>query len=637
MLRGRAIRILSAIVLGLPLTITSTRASAINGTVHAEDSGKPIAYAYVALTDPAFAAVAQTSSSPDGAFELTVEKPLAKGYLLVQPPAVVVKSGIETYASAPRIYSFSGQTELDIKLPVATCIVLCAYDATGRLMRWEDFRKRGMIGDQFVYATDADDCAVEATCWPVFDEEARTQGRPREKGLPALVVSPRKSYVPQVLFWETRGYGKLHLRADNGGSGFNAPATQPVVLELNIELARTAVNDFAQRFPHDADALRNALDKAQNLGSPQERAAAADIALVDALKLRDELELQRARETIAERGRRQDFTFGVFEGSPYNKQAFQLAHDAGFDLATVLLGWGWTDAKGGAADKTAVEQTFGIEKLRKQGYHVKAHGVVWLQDYGILPDRARGLQADALRDAMLQQQRVLLDAYGDVFSVWEVMNEPNVTNVVDMPRDSVAELFTKSAEQTSRHSNLTALVNSAHEGDYGRRFAVYTLDNKPVNDWNRTYFAYLKGADVQSAVAQLDAIGLQYYPGFHFNESFGGLQGPATTPSWLVDTLERYAALGKPIRITEFSVPSSYQLGWTSGYWRGPWTEETQADYAEMVFTLAYADPNVKSIAWWDITDAKSSVTTGGLCDANGDAKPVLDRLKRLIASWKAP
>ncbi|MCC6153005.1 MAG: endo-1,4-beta-xylanase, partial [Candidatus Hydrogenedentes bacterium] len=368
-----------------------------------------------------------------------------------------------------------------------------------------------------------------------------------------------------------------------------------------------------------------------------ERAKAADELLVDALKTRDELELARAREAIAKQGQRGDFLFGVFEGSPYNEKVFQIAHDAGFDLATVLLGWGWTDARGGAVDKAAIEQTFGIEKLRKQGFGVKAHGVVWLQDYGILPDRAKGMAPDKLRDAMLVQEKALLDAYGESFAVWEAMNEPNVTNVVNAPRNVVADLFGKSTDQIHSREKLTAMVNSAHEGDYGRRFAVYTLDNKPVNDWNRTYLAYLQGEDVKTTVSKLDTIGLQFYPGFHFNESFGGLQGPAVTPSWLIDTLDRYAALGKPIHISEFSLPSTYGKDWVSGYWREPWTENTQAEYAEMIFTFMYADPRVQSISWWDVMDTKSSVTTGGLCDASGKPKSALERLKKLIAGWKTP
>ena len=503
-------------------------------------------------------------------------------------------------------------------------------------MRWEDFHKRGTIGDQFMYAADANDCAIEATCWPVFDDAARKLGQPREKGLPALVVAPGTAYVPEVLFWETRGYGKLQLRADNGGAGFTPTSSAPIVIELNVELARTAVADLARRFPNDATPITGALARTLKLATPAERAAAADQVLADALKSRDTLELERARKAIAAHPHRTDFSFGVFEGSPYNAKAFQTARNAGFDLATVLLGWNWTDAHGGSVDKNAIEQTFGVERLHKQGYNVKAHGVVWLQEYGILPDRARAMTPPQLRNAMLQQQKALLDAYSDTISIWEAMNEPNVTNVVHAPRDIVADLFATSAQQIAARAKLTALVNSAHEGNYGRRFAAYTLDNKPANDWDRSYLAYLNGADLKSAVEHLGAVGLQYYPGFHFNASFGGLQGPATTPSWLVDTLDRYTALKKPLHITEFSVPSTYGSDWTSGYWREPWTEQTQADYAEYIFTLAYADPNVYSITWWDISDKKSSVTTGGLCDAAGDPKPVLEKIKGLLAEWKA-
>lgn len=611
------------------------QADELRGRVASQSDGGAIAHCYVALADAAFSIKGQGASGNDGGFAIPLEASVKSGFLIVQPNPVVARYGLGMYPFTPRIYAYSGEPNIDIRLPAASCIVLMAYDAQGQLMRWEDFRKRGTIGDQFMYVTDGNDCAVEAACWPVYDEEARRQGQPREKGLPALVVAPGKGYVPQVLFWETRGYGKLHLRVDNGGEGL-AVSKEPLALELNVELARTAVAAISKRFPEHAKQFGDTLASVMKKSTPPERAKAADELLVDALKTRDELELSRAREAIAKQGQRGDFSFGVFEGSPYNQKAFQLARDAGFDLATVLLGWGWTDARGGAVDKTAIEQTFGIEKLRKQGFGVKAHGVVWLQDYGILPDRARGMAPDKLRDAMLAQEKALLDAYGHSFAVWEAVNEPNVTNVANAPRAIVADLFDKSTDQIAARESLTALVNSAHEGDYGRRFAVYKLDNTPVNDWNRTYLTYLQGDDVKAAVPKLDAIGLQYYPGFHFNESFGGLQGPATTPSWLIDTIDRYAALGKPIHITEFSVPSTYGKDWVSGYWREPWTEQTQADYAEMIFTFAYADPRVQSISWWDVMDTKSSVTTGGLCDANGKPKHVLERLRKLIAGWKA-
>ncbi|HRK33092.1 MAG TPA: endo-1,4-beta-xylanase [Candidatus Hydrogenedentes bacterium] len=613
---------------------------ACNGSVREAGTNKPIAHAYIALTDEKFSILAQGATETNGAFKLNSEKPLAAGYVLVQPPAQENREGIGVYRNAPRIYAYKGETVLDIALPAAANIVLRAYDTSGKLMRWEDFRARGTFGDQFMYLTGTNDCALEATCWPAFDAEARKLGQPREKGLPALVFAPGHGLVPQVLFWETTTYGKLLLRADNAGKGFSV-ATQGdvLVLDLNVELARTAVHDLARRkFSAEAAPLEKALAEAIAKSSPQDRASAADAVLADALRLRDDLEFARAKTTIAANKRdAASFRFGVFEGSPYNEKAFQTARDAGFSLATLLLGWGWTDANGGALKTSDIETTFGIDKLAAQGYALKSHGNVWLQDYGILPVRAQSLQPAQLAEAMLTQQSAMLDTYGKRFAVWEAMNEPNVTNVVNMPRDMTRKLLRDSGALIKKSSGPASLVNGAHEGDYGRRFSVYALDNTPLHDWNRTYLSYLEDANAQGALDSVDVVGLQYYPGFQFNESFGGLQGPATTPSWLIDTIDRYAELGKTIHITEVSFPSSYQSSWTSGFWRERWTPETQADYAEMIFAFAYAHPEVESISWWDIYDTKSSVITGGLCDANGKPKPVLDRLRSFMAALRSP
>ncbi|GMU91041.1 MAG: hypothetical protein AMXMBFR4_00990 [Candidatus Hydrogenedentota bacterium] len=627
--------IMASLLFLLPCPVRAETAVVVGGKVYAADTGRPLAHAFVGLSDTSFQLRGQSSTDATGAFTIALQRPIERGYLSVQPPAVENQDGIGVYRNTPRIYAYRGETRLALSLPPAGCLVILAYNRQGHLMRWEDFQARGVVGNQFMYATDLEDCALEATCWPVFDEFARERGQPREKGLPALVLPPRPGCVVQALFWETADYGKLLLRADNAGHGFDVEvAGSARVIELNIELARTAVHDLERRqFHEQSRPLKRALDEAVLKGSPVARAAAADGVLADALRLRDRLELERARSAIP--APRADFSFGVFEGSPYKAGAFELARSAGFDLATLLLGWNWTDAKGGDVDVGAVDATFGITALEELGYRLKSHGSVWLQDYGILPDRARDLPHDALRDAMLAQQRALLDAFAVRFSVWEIMNEPNSTNVVRMPQPMVFELVANSAKLVSDRKPLTGLVNGAHEGDYGRRFFVYGPDNNPVDTHTMTYAAFLARAKDEGVLASVDAIGLQYYPGFHFNESFGGLQGPATTPSWLVDMLERYAKFGKPIHITEFSAPSSYAPHWTAGYWRAPWDETIQADYAEAVYTIAYANPAVRSITWWDITDAKSSVVSGGLCDADGRPKPVFNRIASLIRKWK--
>ncbi len=184
-------------------------------------------------------------------------------------------------------------------------------------------------------------------------------------------------------------------------------------------------------------------------------------------------------------------------------------------------------------------------------------------------------------------------------------------------------------------AGLPALVNAPFEIDYGRKFQVYNLDNEPRAPYNLTYSAFLDIAEEQGALKDIAVVGLQFYPGVHLRDDLGNIQGPAVTPSWLVDTLDRYhARFGKILHITEYSVPSDYGSGWISGYWQRPWDEDMQADYTEAALTLAFADPHVESFTWWDISDADASVKSGGMLSAGGKPKPVFDRIAAMIDGW---
>jgi len=659
----RALFILALLTAG-PVAL-SARAGVTGRLSQGGDSSQPLPHAFVGLFSAEWTMVASGSTDATGAFSIDAEA--ENGFLVVQPATKENSDGIGIYSALPRLYALRSAREVDLDLPVGGCIALKSYDRDGSLMRWEDFQRMGMFGQQFIYATDLDDRIRPASVWPVYDETAREAGSPREKGLPALVVPPGEPYVVQTLFWETRGYGKLLLRADNAGSGYRIDAAGDArVLEFNVELARTAVADLERRqdlFPAEARAdvervkaeLASALDK----DDPVERAAASDAVLASALRLRDQLEFAAAKSAIpatrqgeltvrieTKEGKglpgceiriaqqSHDFLFGIFEGSPYNAQAFETAREAGFELATVLPAWGWSDVGARTVSLRDLDKTLGISALAALDYKVKAHGVVWLQEYGILPPRAFAMSHDQLRKAVVEHVGGLMRAFSNRVAFWEAMNEPAATNVLAMPRHTLNGLLRDSARAIKGVPGMTSLVNSGHEIDYGRKYMVHGLDNKPMPEFNLTYLEALERAAEQGALRDVDVVGIQFYPGYRFNEMFGGLQGPCMTPSWLIDTLGRYARFGKPIHITEFSLPSSYEDDWFAGYWREPWNEKTQADYAEAAFTIAFGHPNVQSISWWDVTDLKPSVVTGGLIDSSGQPKPVLERLKALITEW---
>lgn len=636
-------------------------AQALSGTVLTED-GAPAAGTYLALMSPTFEFSADAQAGADGAFTITSSE--TEGYLVVQPPARSSSTGAEVFALQPRIFKYAGEDDIELRLPPVVNLVLEAYDPNGKLMLWEDFEKLGKYGGQFAYATNLDDEAMPMACWPVHGESLTGMASgPREKALPAILVAPGETACVSMLFWPTAGYGKLLLRADNLGVGFRLDrAGDAVRLNLNVELARTAVQNlglragFFETGHHLVGELAGRLSQLPQ-DDPVAAAKAADALLADALRLRDELELETAKARIpaVRKGQltvtlrnaaageaykvsvkqtRRDFLFGVYEGSPYNAKAWELAREGGFDYATVLPAWNWTQNPRTKAGE--IDGVFGLSAMEKLGYRIKAHGAVWMQGHGILPDFALEAPHEQLAADAIAHQQALIETIGDRITLWEAINEPANTNIPKVSSALMKQMMTQAAANIVAAGKPT-LVNSPHEFSHGAKYWLYALDGQPAEPYPVTYSEYLKACERDGLLKDIHLIGLQCYPGFHLNDDWANAQGPAYTPSHLLDTLLRYKRFGKPIHITELSFPSSYGADWYSGYWREPWTPATQADYAEQVYTLAFAEPAVQSVTWWDIMDTKPSVITGGLLEADGTAKPVFERITSLMRAWNTP
>ncbi|HPO14250.1 MAG TPA: endo-1,4-beta-xylanase [Candidatus Hydrogenedentes bacterium] len=638
--------------------------AALTGTVTSE-AGAPIANTYVGLLSADYKNLGYALSNAQGTFSFSSAP--SNGFLYVQPKASVNVQGLGVYPYQPRMYVLNGEATADIQLPATGCLVLYGYDAAGQLMRWNDYKAKGKVGGQFFYAADMEDEVVEAACWPVFDAEAREQGSPRSMGLPGLVVPANQTMSVNLLFWEVPGYGKLLLKADNFGQGFSLSAAgQAIVVEVNVELAATAVSDLNRRkasLPASGAAsitnLNSLLAAAEALADPVERAAAADAVLYSALKLRDDLELQAARtalqtvrkgylKVVVKKGRvaqsncrvvikqrDHSFKFGSYHGGQYNDTAYQAARTAGFEMATMLFGWRWLETDPGVLLKPShIDSYYGVTAAQNLGFAVKAHGVVWMNDV-VLPDRVYTLSYPDVQAQCLSYQQNLIAALGDKIKLWEAINEPANINDVNMPRFAMNNMTALAASNIKAVPGLKSLVNSPHEFDFGAKYTYYGLDNQPLDQFTQGYLEFLKQAQTEGVLNDVDSIGLHFYPGYKLDERWNYAEGPAMTPSWLADTLDRYTQFGKPIHITEFSVPSYYGEDWNNGYWREPWTETTQADYAERVFTMAFANPNVQSLTWWDMLDTNCSVLNAGLLDEWGNQKAAYTRIQRLLrTSW---
>jgi hypothetical protein len=629
--------------------------------------------AYVAVLDETYAVASEGQTNADGAFNLQLPPDATPHLLAVQPDDPVGDHGIGVYRCQPRVFALrrapreSGALHVDVELPPSGALILRGRDAKGAILRWAEWERRGTFGGVFAYASDLDHEASPGVVWPVYDAGSRREGAAREKGLPAIHLPPGGPYVVHVLYWQTDGYGRLHLRMDNAGRGYQIDgAGASVLLDVNWELAGTAVADLARRSQEwpaltrlEAAALEQQMERALSSENDEARAKAADAVLVAALEARDRLELAAARERIpsVRQGRialrvrdagggpvagarlqvtqeEHGFLLGAFDGGEFDAAPWRAAREAGFNLATVLAGWGWSDAAAGA-DLAMQAQAAGLPQLREMGFATKVHGAVWMQDYGILPQRAMKLPARAAASANLEQLRALVRAWRDEGNLWEVVNEPATTNIAGLSRPEMAKLMSEAAAIVREAEAGRTLVNSPHESDYGRKHLIFNLDGRPADGFPETYISFLQRAEASEALDGIDVIGLQFYPGAHLNEeTFGGVLAPAAPPSHLLDLVALYSRFGRPIHITEFSLPASCANPERAGWWRKPWDEAVQAEYAEAVLTLAMAAPQVESLTWWDVAAEGSSVVDGSLLRADGSPRPVLERIRECLRRW---
>jgi len=102
--------------------------------------------------------------------------------------------------------------------------------------------------------------------------------------------------------------------------------------------------------------------------------------------------------------------------------------------------------------------------------------------------------------------------------------------------------------------------------------------------------------------------------------------------------LDHYAMLDRPIALSAIGVPASPagELGQgepDAGYWRRPWSDESQADWLSAALGIALSKPYIQSVCWHDLAEvdaASSEMPAGGLLGEKYHPRPSLNRLIEL-------
>ena len=253
------------------------------------------------------------------------------------------------------------------------------------------------------------------------------------------------------------------------------------------------------------------------------------------------------------------------------------------------------------------------------GLTVKAHCLAWqISDEHFLPDWVlNGDLSEAEIERKLNRNiKRITERYGNDIAIWDVVNEAaDYVGKRDARFDDYVFKSFKEAERLLPRDHIF-IINETTSAWY-----KYQKEEQ-------TGRFYLLCQNLIARGAKLDAIGLQFHL-FSSKVWREILEGKFFTPYQLTKALDGYAALNRPIHISEITIPSSDLGG-----------EEAQAYYAEKVYELWFSHPAVEAITWWNMRDgqaySKEQKFCGGLLRADFSPKPAYRALENLIAKkWQ--
>lgn len=493
-------------------------------------------------------------------------------------------------------------------------------------------------------------------------------------GVPKVAIPPAETVRLEML-WPVPGFGKVVVTADNQGRGYQVSLRERLRIELLPELARSQLAQLdrwvvghsqgrcassqadseiasAQKLSAEvgrsADARQRAMLSLRTLGislvaGEQEVLAEARRSIEQhrhgtlVVKVQDVRgrPLSDARVQLTET--RPAFQFGVFSDG-YDTNTIARLKALGLNYAELFMTWNRTQPSLGVFSLDQFDSVFNPEPLAENGFTLCGHALVWLAR-GELPAYMNAMRGN--RDALVAEVREhvahVVKHYKDRVQIWEAINEGHTAWARWGLNDSAIDEVVKAASEEIRRNAPSALIRIELTLPLGEDVSLKHYPFMPLLSFGRIAAAssdpYEFAARLVRRGVPYDILALQFYNGAWVDVA-GGVQVPAIDLLRFAAELDRYAALGKPLQVAEIAVGSSHRRSSLESWWHARATEQTQADYLEDVFTIAYADPRVEGINWWGLYDEYRFVEDGGLFDLSKRPKPAAERLRRLLRSW---
>ncbi len=306
-------------------------------------------------------------------------------------------------------------------------------------------------------------------------------------------------------------------------------------------------------------------------------------------------------------------------------QAYRTAFAEVFNQATLPFYWSDLESEEGhprfAADSPRVYRRpapdLCLGYCREQGITPKAHCLTY---FNVTPAWVDANDVSDMKAKLETRYSACAEHYRDTIPSWEVLNELLCTDAAAPNRwaffkdDEVVEWNFALAEKYFPHNEL--VIN---EAPY-----VWLA---PGYAYNRSPYYQLIDRSLRNG-ARIDAIAMQFHV---FNKAW---EKSMYDPQRLFDVLDLYARFGRPLQISEITIPA---------YSGSAEDEELQADLLENLYAIWFSHKSVEMITYWNLVDGYAAwapqgdmtkgenIFYGGLMRFDLSHKPAYERLRFLF------
>ncbi len=311
---------------------------------------------------------------------------------------------------------------------------------------------------------------------------------------------------------------------------------------------------------------------------------------------------------------------------PLNKDLFKERFKQLFNFAVFPFYWAGYEPQQGQTAHDEIEEV--VKWCINNGITCKGHPLVWTHTAGT-PGWLSEYSAEESKELLKQRIEKIVGGFENQIEIWDVLNEAvNTVNwdvAVAENRAGKDNRYTGTNLMLEKSGFIDSCFQWAHQANPNAQLILNEFGIVADESLRQQFHDLLK--TLQQKNTPVSGVGIQAHEPYKGRFYY--------SPEQIWSTFEAYSDLKLPMHITEF-IPVSNGDSIMGGYKTGIWSEQAQADFAEMIYTLSFGYPGVISVNWWGMSDYNIWQKNGGLVDENLQPKAVYNTLNRLINhEWK--